>query len=374
MGKIYTAMGLMSGTSLDGVDVSIIQSDGNREFSSIFDRYFQYNNQLVQKILNLREKITSSLELSKHYNEIKDLEREITLFHVQAIKETLENSKSLVDLIGFHGQTIHHDPFNKISIQLGNPYSLANELKKNVIFSFRSLDIESGGEGAPISPIYHKFLIEKFRFKLPSCFINIGGILNLTYWDGQELIGFDLGPGNCLMDEYITSVSNIFFDKDGIIASKGKIDQNFVSNFFNNSFFKLKPPKSLDKNYFNDYLSDIKKKNYSKEDTLATLLELTKCSIIDSLKFLPKKINSLYLCGGGSKNKFLVDQIQNEFDNILINKNFHDLDPNFIEAEMIAYLSARSFYNLPITFPNTTGVKVPLCGGKLIEPRHKKPT
>ncbi len=361
-------IGMMTGTSMDGIDLSLVETDGI-SLKSIENYFYEYNQsqkKRLNNILNNKNDILNNKKLLKQENSF------VTDLHTDSLKKF--NKYKDIDLIGFHGQTIHHDPFNKISIQLGNPYSLANKFKKNVIFSFRSLDIESGGEGAPISPIYHKFLIEKLRFKLPSCFINIGGILNLTYWDGQELIGFDLGPGNCLMDEYITSVSNNFFDKDGIIASKGKIDQNFVSNFFKNSFFKLNPPKSLDKNYFCDYLSDIKKKNYSKEDTLATLLELTKCSIINSLKFLPRKINSLYLCGGGSKNKFLVHQIRNKFDNILINKVFCDLDPNFIEAEMIAFLSARSYYNLPITFPKTTGVKVPLCGGKLIEPYHKKPT
>lgn len=361
-------IGMMTGTSMDGIDISLVETDGI-SLKSIENYFYEFNQnqkKRLNNIFNNKKVILNDKNLLEHENSF------VTDLHIDSLKKF--NKYKDIDLIGFHGQTIHHDPFNKVSIQLGNPYSLANELKKNVIFSFRSLDIESGGEGAPIAPIYHKFLIEKLRFKLPSCFINIGGILNLTYWDGQELIGFDLGPGNCLMDEFINLVSNNFFDKDGIIASKGKIDQNFVSDFFNDNFFKLKPPKSLDKNYFNDYLSNIKKKNYSKEDTMATLLELTKLSIINSLKFLPKKINSLYLCGGGSKNKFLVYQIKNEFGNVLINNDFCDLNPDFIEAEMIAFLSARSYYNLPITFPKTTGVQIPLCGGKLIKPYHKKPT
>ena len=357
-------IGMMTGTSMDGIDISLVETDGV-SLNNIENYFYEYNKnqkKRLNEILNNKNIILNDKKLLEYENSF------VTDLHIDSLKKF--NQHKNTDLIGFHGQTIHHDPYKKISIQLGNPYSLAKELKKNVIFSFRSLDVESGGEGAPIAPIYHKFLIEKLRFKLPSCFINIGGILNLTYWDSQELIGFDLGPGNCLMDEFITSVSYDFFDKDGIIASKGKIDQNFVSNFFNDSFFKLKPPKSLDKNYFNHYLSDIKKKNYSKEDTMATLLELTKCSIIKSLKFLPKKINSLYLCGGGSKNKFLVHQIKNEFDNILINKDFFDLDPNFVESEMIAFLSARSYYKLPITFPKTTGVKKPLTGGKIYTPKE----
>ena len=133
MGKIYKAMGLMSGTSLDGVDVSIIETDGNREFSSILDRYFEYDKELIQKILNIREKITNTDKLYKYSKELKDLERKITLFHVEAINETLESSKFSVDLIGFHGQTIFHDSEKKITKQLGDG-NLLSQLQKKKLF------------------------------------------------------------------------------------------------------------------------------------------------------------------------------------------------------------------------------------------------
>ena len=174
----------MSGTSLDGVDVSIIRSDGNREFSSILDRYFEYDKELIQKIINIREKITNSDRLNKFSVEIKDLEREITLFHVQAIKEIIEMSKFSVDLIGFHGQTIFHDPEKKISKQLGDGKLLSQLTKKKVVYNFRQNDLENGGQGAPLTPIFHNVLAnkinKKFSLGFPLNILNIGGISNIT--------------------------------------------------------------------------------------------------------------------------------------------------------------------------------------------------
>ena len=177
-------MGLMSGTSLDGVDVSIIETDGNREFSPILDRYYEYDKELIQKILNIREKITHFDQFNNYRDEIKDLERKITLFHVEAVKKTLEISKSSVDLIGFHGQTIFHDPKKKITIQLGDGKLLSQLTKKRIIYNFRQNDLENGGQGAPLTPIFHNVLAnkinKKFNLGFPLNILNIGGISNIT--------------------------------------------------------------------------------------------------------------------------------------------------------------------------------------------------
>ena len=158
MAKIYTAMGLMSGTSLDGVDVSIIKSDGNREYSSILDRYFEYDRELIQKVLKIRDKISNFEALNKYSEEIKVIEREITLFHVQAVKKTLKISNLDIDIIGFHGQTIFHNPQKKITKQLGDGRLLSQLTKKKVVFNFRQNDLENGGQGAPLTPIFHNAL------------------------------------------------------------------------------------------------------------------------------------------------------------------------------------------------------------------------
>ena len=154
------------------------------------------------------------------------------------------------DLIGFHGQTIYHNARKKISIQLGNPKKLSKMFNKNVIFDFRSNDLSFGGQGAPLAPIYHKYIIEKSGLTLPTCILNIGGVSNITFWDGKKLIGFDTGPGNALMDDYISTVSNKNFDEDGIIASSGYPINKEIKKFLKNPFFVKLPPKSLDRGAF----------------------------------------------------------------------------------------------------------------------------
>ena len=214
MGKIYTAMGLMSGTSLDGVDVSIIKSDGDREYSSILDRYFEYDRELTQKILKLRDKISNIDGLSRYLDELKTLEREITLFHANAVSETLKTFKSPVDLIGFHGQTIFHDSEKKVSKQLGDGNLLSQITEKKVVYNFRQNDLDNGGQGAPLTPIFHNTLAnqikKKFNLEFPINILNIGGIANITIttdWKDLEHINkisaYDIAPGNCLIDEWI---------------------------------------------------------------------------------------------------------------------------------------------------------------------------
>ena len=183
MEKIYTVLGLMSGTSLDGVDVSIIESDGNKDYSSILDRYFEYDYNLTQKILKIRDKISNFEDLKLHMDEIAELEREITLFNFKAVNRTLELFKSTIDLIGFHGQTIFHDPKNGITKQLGDG-KLLSQLTKKVVYNFRQRDLENGGQGAPLTPIFHNVLANKINKKynigFPINILNIGGIANIT--------------------------------------------------------------------------------------------------------------------------------------------------------------------------------------------------
>ena len=184
MEKIYTVLGLMSGTSLDGVDVSIIESDGNKDYSSILDRYFEYDYNLTQKILKIRDKISNFEDLKLHMDEIAELEREITLFNFKAVNRTLELFKSTIDLIGFHGQTIFHDPKNGITKQLGDGKLLSQLTKKKVVYNFRQRDLENGGQGAPLTPIFHNVLANKINKKynigFPINILNIGGIANIT--------------------------------------------------------------------------------------------------------------------------------------------------------------------------------------------------
>ena len=380
MGKIYTAMGLMSGSSLDGVDVSIIESDGNKEFRSILDRYFEYDKELVQKILILRGKITDKEKLNNHISEIKDLERKITLFHVEAIKETIRISKSLVDLIGFHGQTIFHNPEKKITKQLGDGKLLSQLTKKMVVYDFRQNDLKNGGQGAPLTPIFHNVLANKinknFSLGFPLNFLNIGGISNFTStvdWKnlGNEINGInagDIGPGNCLIDEWIRKNSKKKYDKDGLIAKSGTIDKlvlnQALENFEKNSNYK----KSLDVRDFDIFFA----KGLSLENGAATITNFTAALIANGIRYVngidQPIINKWLVCGGGRKNRYLLESIKNIFENISIEPiDQYQIDGDFVESQAFGYLAIRSFLKLPISFPSTTGCIKPSTGGIVVK-------
>ena len=373
-------MGLMSGTSLDGIDVSIIESDGNREFSSILDRYFEYDKELIQKILNIREKITNTDELDKYSKELKDLERKITLFHVEAVNETLESSKFSVDLIGFHGQTIFHDSEKKITKQLGDGNLLSQLTKKKVVYNFRQNDLEDGGQGAPLTPIFHNLLAnkinKKFNLGFPLNILNIGGISNITstvdwknLWSGINTINaYDIGPGNCLIDEWIRKNSKKKYDSSGSIAKSGTVDKLILNqaleNFSENSNYE----KSLDIKDFDIFFA----KGLSFENGAATITSFTAALIANGMRYAhgmgqPLKYKWL-VCGGGRKNKYLLKSIKDNFEEISIEPiDQYEIDGDFVESQAFAYLAIRSFLKLPISFPTTTGCKKPTIGGTIVK-------
>ena len=379
MGKIYTALGLMSGTSLDGVDVSIINSDGNKEFSLILDRYFEYDKELVQKILKIRDKIVDPEGLKRHIDEIQDLEREITLFHGKAVKETLSMTKSSIDLIGFHGQTIFHDPEKKITKQLGDGKLLSQLTKKKVVYNFRQNDLRNGGQGAPLTPIFHNALgnklNKKFDLGFPINILNIGGIANTTSivdWENSDHINkihaHDIGPGNCLIDEWIRKNSKKKYDKDGLLAKSGQIDKLILNqaleNFTENSNYK----KSLDVKDFDIIFA----KGLSLENGAATITDFTAKLIANGMNYVHSigqtSVNKWLVCGGGRKNKHLLESIKNNFEQISIDPiDQYDVDGDFIESQAFAFLAIRSLEGMPISFPNTTRCKKPITGGDIVE-------
>ena len=379
MAKIYTSMGLMSGTSLDGIDVSIIKSDGKREYSSILDRYFEYDRELIKKLFKIRDRIGNSHDLLKYFEEIRDLEREITLFHVKAVDETIRIFDADIDLIGFHGQTIFHDSKKKISRQLGDGKLLSQLTKKKVVYDFRQNDLKNGGQGAPLTPIFHNVLAnkmnKKFDLEFPINILNIGGISNITstvrweeLWQSNKIYAYDIGPGNCLIDEWIRKNSKNNYDNKGSIARSGKVDKLILNQALENFNHNSRYEKSLDVNDFDIFFA----KGLSLENGAATITDFTAKIISEGMNFIHGKNqfwNDKWLvCGGGRKNEYLLECIKNNFDKINIDPiDKYGINGDYIESQAFAFLAIRSKVGLPISFPTTTRCKEPLTGGVSIE-------
>ncbi len=383
MGKIYTALGLMSGTSMDGVDASIINSDGNRDYSIKLNKYFEYGDELRQKLINIRSKIFMIDHLKAYFNEIKDLEREITLFHANSVNEILDTSKIEVDLLGFHGHTIFHDSKKKITKQLGDGKLLSQLTKKMVVYDFRQNDLKNGGQGAPLTPIFHNAMANKFLKKelSESCsvnILNIGGISNITQtvkWDElsipyQTIKACDIAPGNCLIDEWVRKNSKNKYDNDGELASIGKTDDLILNQALENFNIDSHYEESLDINDFDISFA----KGLSLENGASTLTDFTATQITKALVyFRGSSKNTIWLvCGGGRKNKYLMKSIASQVVEdlnkiVLLPVEKYGIDGDFVESQAFAYLAIRSFLNLPISFPNTTRCKGPTTGGTLVK-------
>jgi anhydro-N-acetylmuramic acid kinase len=376
--KLYTSLGLMSGTSMDGVDVSLIRSDGIDQFTNIFDEYHEYNKDFHQRLIDIRNLILNNEDLDKYSQKLSELEREITLFHSKIINEISLKYNGQIDFVGFHGQTIFHNPKKKISKQLGEGKLLSQLVKKKIVYDFRQEDLKNEGQGAPLAPIFHNLLSKninkKYQIEFPICFINIGGISNITKIikknDKVEnnLEAFDLGPGNCLIDDWIRKNSNKKFDEDGLIAKSGKIDQLILNQAIEN--FKINSYKnSLDIKDFD--ISFVR--GLSLEDGCATITSFTAYLIAKGIEYSHNQNNNnsiRYLfCGGGRKNKYLIECIESHLvnkDNAVIELiEKYGYNGDYIESQAFGYLAIRSFLNLPISFPKTTGCNKPTVGGIL---------
>ena len=236
MSRVYYSLGLMSGTSGDGIDASIIKSDGKNQYEAILDKYFKYNLQIEENIHDLKNKIANRpKKLIEFSEEINSLEKSITLFHAEAVNKILKDIKENIDFLGFHGQTILHSPFNNVTKQLGNGKLLSKLTKKTVIYNFRQNDLKNGGQGAPLTPVFHKLLKNKYKLKLPLIILNIGGIANVTRIDLEDqMYSQDIGPGNCLIDQWIRHNSEKKYDDQGNIAKSGKTNKIILNQALEN--------------------------------------------------------------------------------------------------------------------------------------------
>lgn len=325
----------------------------------------------------MRGKILSFQDLEKNINDLNQLEREITLYQAQIIQDLSKKHINELDLIGFHGQTIFHDSDLKVSRQLGDGKLLSQLTNKIVVNNFRKEDLLNGGQGAPLTPIFHKMISKilnmKFQIKLPIHIINIGGITNITQINSLEeeeysdLLAADISPGNCLIDEWVRKNSKLKYDHNGDIAKSGSINKLILNQALDN-FENKNYHKSLDVNDFD--LSFIK--GLSFEDGCATITKFSACLIargIEWVQSLHKIENNLFLVsGGGRKNIFLLKCINDELRNKNIrieNIDQFQFDGDFLESQAFAYLAVRTYLKLPISFQSTTRCKSPTIGGTI---------
>jgi len=369
MNNLITCIGLMSGTSSDGIDASIIKSNGENEVQFLGNQFLPYDEKVKHKIRSLKEKVNLIIDLEKNKLEISSLERELTLLHskiVNLIIDKYRMQKSDINLVGLHGHTIFHSFKEKKTKQIADGRLLSQLTNLNVINNFRENDINNGGQGAPLVPIFHKLLQTKLKLKAPVLFVNIGGISNLTYiGEDKEIVSLDSGPGNFLIDKIIQlkTKNKLQFDEHGSIASSGVIDRNILDSYLNDPYFESLPPKSLDVNDFN--LSPLR--SFNLKDAVATLSEFTSITIVNALDFFKGRPNKIILCGGGRKNKYIFRRIKKLSNIITNNIDEYKIDGDFIESKAFAYLAIRSYLNKPLTFPETTGVLKPSIGGDLIK-------
>ena len=377
--KSYTAIGLMSGTSMDGVDASIIKSDGLGQFNNILDEYYEFDDKLHQKLIDLRNLIITKADLVDFSDELNVLEREITIFHSKIVNKISLNYKEKIDLVGFHGQTIFHNSYEKISKQLGDGQLLSQLTKIKVVYDFRKEDLKNDGQGAPLTPVFHNLLANSIYNKNKDKFsniLNIGGISNVTKTIKssdifkKKIEAYDIGPGNCLIDEWIRKNSNKRFDENGLIGKSGKINQLILNQAIEN-FRITSYKKSLDVKDFDISFA----KGLSLEDGCATITNFTAYLIAEGIKFSNEKKNDAsnryLICGGGRKNNFLIETIKkclNNFENIILEPiDLYNVDGDYIESQAFGYLAIRSFLSLPISFPSTTGCKEATNGGVIVE-------
>ncbi|MEH2509148.1 anhydro-N-acetylmuramic acid kinase [Nitrobacteraceae bacterium AZCC 1564] len=362
------AIGLMSGTSLDGVDVALIETDGEGVGSFGPTDYRRYSD--GERGL-LRQALADAVSLSARDQRPGALalaERLVTEVHAEVVKRFLQNNglaPTDVDVIGFHGQTVLHRPEQKLTVQIGDGEALAKALGIQVVFDLRAADVAAGGQGAPLVPIYHRALVQMQKRAEPTVVVNIGGVANITYIDNETLIACDTGPGNALLDDFMLRTTGEAVDRDGRMAANGRVDENWIERAMDRPFFFRPAPKSLDRNDF----AALKLVGVTAEDGAATLTAFTATSIAHIASKLPKPPTLWIVVGGGASNPTLMRMLGARLGSANVLRG-SDLgwSGDAIEAQAFAYLAVRSLKDLPLTYPGTTGITEPLSGGLLAKP------
>ena len=372
MTQTRTAIGLMSGTSMDGIDVALLRTDGQtvveRGPSAGFSYDARFRDRLKQGLVDAK----AITQRDERPGALADLERDLTLRHAEAVKTFLkQNSLSAadIDVIGFHGQTVLHRPDEALTVQIGDGPLLARETGVDVIYDMRANDMEHGGQGAPLIPAYHAALARGAAgLAAPVVFVNIGGISNLTFigggiGEGETLIAYDSGPGNTLIDQWVEAHAGIPFDQGGMIASEGTVLPALAERYLSNPFFTATTRRSLDRNDFGPPAGS----DAGLADGARTLAYVTAAAIITSAGHLPERPATYIVCGGGRLNPVIMRDLtslaKGEGAAVLAAEEV-GFNGDSMEAEAWAYLAVRALQGLPLTYPGTTGVRHPVSGGR----------
>jgi anhydro-N-acetylmuramic acid kinase len=370
MGKLLTAIGLMSGTSLDGIDVALIETDGESQVRRGPAFMVPYSTQLRAQLAKGLDDARAIRKREDRPGRLKMLEQYLTDLHAEAVNQFLEDCKLAredVAVIGFHGQTVLHRPQDRLTVQLGDGAALARATGIEVVYDLRAADVAAGGQGAPLVPVYHRALAQAVKER-PMAFLNIGGVANLTYigaghaggvQENGRLIAFDTGPGNALIDDFVFARTGQTCDRDGVLALAGTMDTQRIGEMMLHPFFGQCPPKSLDRNAFAFVGLD----GLSTEDGAATLAGFTAVSIAAARAHLPEEPKLWVVVGGGRRNAAIMSGLAARVENAVVPAEAVGLGGDTLEAEAWAYLAVRSLKGLPITFPETTGVARPTTGG-----------
>ncbi|MDQ8731567.1 anhydro-N-acetylmuramic acid kinase [Bradyrhizobium sp. LHD-71] len=361
-------IGLMSGTSMDGVDVALIETDGETisAFGPIGYRpYTDAERALLRQGL---ADASAMADRSERPGVLADAERMITAAHVEAVENFLRKqhiARESIDVIGFHGQTVLHRPEQHLTVQIGDGASLAAALQIPAVYDLRAADVAAGGQGAPLVPVYHCALVRSLHLESPVCVVNIGGVSNISYVDGDTLIACDTGPGNALLDDFMLRTTGAAVDRDGALAASGQADEAWIATVLQRAFFALPPPKSLDRNDF----ASLVLPQLSAADGAATLTALTAAAIARIVPHLPRPPMNWIAAGGGANNPTLMRMLSQRLPlaDVRTAASF-GWQGDAIEAQAFGFLAVRSLKGLPLTFPQTTGVVAPQTGGVLAKP------
>jgi len=357
--RTLLSLGLMSGTSLDGVDAALLLTDGETAGSAGESLTVPYPDAL-------RRAIRASLG---GFGPVEEVERDLTLFHAEVAETLLARAgKPEVAVVGFHGHTILHQPDKGRTWQLGDGALLAERLRIPVVNDFRSADVAAGGHGAPLMPAFHAALAN--GAERPLAVLNVGGVANIT-WIGSDgsLLAFDTGPGNALVDDWILHHTTELYDKDGEIAARGQTDAAAVERFLAHPYFARRPPKSLDRDDFRVWADSlVAGKNVV--DGAATLTAFTVAAISAAREWLPEAPGTWLVCGGGRHNATLMAGLRWSLHATVEPVEARGWDGDALEAQGFAYLAVRSLLNLPLSWPGTTGAPKPMIGGRVHRPKQ----